>query len=105
MKRLESLPTLLSILIAIACVQISAFGQSADSRFASVNTSGQSVRFDMAVPGDGTVTIATPDGRIFRKEFSGGSPEFSLSDQGERLPDGQYTYELRINPTLSAMSK
>jgi hypothetical protein len=40
---------------------------------------------------------------VFRKEFKGGSsPEFSVADQnGERLPDGQYNYELRITPVIS----
>jgi hypothetical protein len=50
------------------------------------------------------MTVSAPDGRVFRKEFrAGASPEFTLTDkQGERLPDGQYTYELRLNPVIAA---
>ena len=41
------------------------------------------------------------------KEFrAGGLPEFSAIDKnGERLPDGVYTYELRLSPVLSAAAK
>src|SRR5881396_874285 len=44
------------------------------------------------------MTVSAPDGQVFRKEFGAGAPpEFALSDkQGNRLPDGQYTYELRF---------
>jgi len=49
-----------------------------------------------------SVTITAPDGRTFRQESKGGSAEFTLSDrQGNRLPDGQYTYELRLTPEIS----
>jgi hypothetical protein len=53
------------------------------------------------------MTIAAPDGRVFRKEFPAGSSlEFTLTDkQGERLPDGPYTYELRLTPVLSSAVK
>jgi hypothetical protein len=49
------------------------------------------------------MTVAAPDGRVFRKEFkAGGSPEFMITDErGERLPDGQYAYELRLTPVFS----
>src|SRR5437016_2425789 len=44
------------------------------------------------------MTVSAHDGQVFRKEFGAGAlPEFALSDkQGNRLPDGQYTYELRF---------
>jgi hypothetical protein len=53
------------------------------------------------------VTILAPDGRVFRREFKSGAPaEFTLLDlEGNRLPDGAYTYELRLtraNPKLAA---
>src|SRR5207302_9255870 len=63
------------------------------------------VKWDVLLPNAGaTLTIAAPDGRIFRKEFrKGESPEFSLVDsKREKLPDGAYTYELRLAPSLSA---
>jgi hypothetical protein len=50
------------------------------------------------------LTISAPDGRVFTREFrAGGSPDFSLTDkQLEKLPDGVYSYELRLKPLLSA---
>jgi hypothetical protein len=49
------------------------------------------------------MTVSAPDGRAFRKEFkAGSSPEFTIIDKnGERLPDGQYNYELRLTPAFS----
>jgi hypothetical protein len=91
--------------IVVACLNISASAQSAENKLASFSASGQGVRWDVTVPHAGiTITIAAPDGQVFTKEIKrGSSVEFSLVDQkGERLPDGQYTYELRIAPVLSA---
>jgi hypothetical protein len=51
-----------------------------------------------------TLTISSPDGQVFRRDFkAGSSPEFTLVDRdGSRLPDGQYNYELRLTPEISA---
>jgi hypothetical protein len=50
-----------------------------------------------------TVTVSAPNGKVYTKEFKGGeSPVFALFDKkGNRLPDGQYNYELRLSPALS----
>jgi hypothetical protein len=68
----------------------------------AVSATGSSVRWDVTAPNARlSVTIAAPDGRIFRQEAKGGSAEVALFDkQGNRLPDGQYTYELRLTPAL-----
>jgi len=90
--------------IAIACLHMSVSAQSAD-KLASVSASIQSVRFDINAQNAGiTVSVAAPDGQVFTKYFKAGSTvEFKLVDsKGERLPDGQYTYELRLAPVLSA---
>jgi hypothetical protein len=44
---------------------------------------------------------------VYRKEFpAGSSPEFVLSDkEGNRLPDGSYSYEIRLTPVLAASVK
>jgi hypothetical protein len=49
-----------------------------------------------------TLTISCPDGRILEKEFGAETfPSFDTSDPGGgRLPDGQYTYELRATPVI-----
>jgi hypothetical protein len=85
-------------------------GQTAEdqNKLATISSMGSSVRWDVAAPNSGvTMTVSAPDGRVFRKEFKpGSSPEFMLTDKlGERLPDGPYTYELRLTPVLSAAVK
>src|SRR5687768_16899671 len=105
MKKIDSLRVFLCMVFVVACLQISASGQSADDRnFAAISGSGSSVRWDVAAPYSSlTMTVSAPDGRVFRKEFQGGtSPQFTLIDnKGERLPDGPYTYELRLTPVFS----
>lgn len=105
MKKLSSLHAVLCMVFVVACLHTSASGQSAEDRNPLTMTSnGSSVRWDVAGSYSSLVmTVSAPDGRVFRKEFKGGSsPEFSVSDQnGERLPDGQYTYELRLSPNIS----
>ena len=97
---------MLCMVFVVACLQISASGQSAEdkNRLAAISGSGSSVRWDVAAPYSSlTMTVSAPDGRVFRKEFkAGSSPEFTLIDnKGERLPDGQYNYELRLTPVFS----
>jgi hypothetical protein len=106
MKKINSLQAMLCMVIVLACLHISALGQSAEDRnnLAAIRGSGSSVRWDVTAPYSSlTMTVSAPDGRVFRKEFkSGSSPEFTLIDnKGERLPDGQYTYELRLTPVFS----
>jgi endosialidase-like protein len=106
MKRINPLRTVLCMVFVVACLQISALGQSAEDKnnFAAIRASGSSVRWDVTGPYSSlTMTVSAPDGRVFRKEFKAGtSPEFALTDnKGERLPDGQYTYELRLTPVFS----
>jgi Chaperone of endosialidase len=106
MKNLKYVTSILSMLVMAVCLYISASGQTADdkNKLAAVSATGSGVRWDVTAPNARlSVTIAAPDGRIFRQESKGGSAEFALSDkQGNRLPDGQYTYELRLTPAFSA---
>ena len=100
MKKINSLGIMLSMVFVVACLHTSASGQSADS----MTSSGSSVRWEVAGPYSSlTMTVSAPDGRVFRKEFKGGATlEFTAVDQkGERLPDGQYAYELRLTPVFS----
>jgi len=101
---------MLSIVFVLACFNVLVLGQSNDdnNRFATISSSGSSVRFDVAAPHAAvTLTVIGPDDVAFSKEFkSGNSPEFKLtSSKGERLPDGQYTYELRVTPNISSETK
>src|SRR5687768_10870135 len=108
MKNFKHLPSMLTLVFVVACFNVSALGQSSDDKnFAAISSTGSSVRFDVAAPHAAvTLTVATPDGQTFTKEFkSGNSPEFRLTEKGERLPDGQYVYELRVTPNFSAELK
>jgi hypothetical protein len=94
------------MVFVVFCLQASAVGQSVEDRnnVVAIRGSGSSVRWDVAAPYSAlTMTVSAPDGRVFRQEFKAGiSPEFKLTDnKGERLPDGQYTYELRLTPVFS----
>ncbi len=48
------------------------------------------------------LTISSPDGLVYRQEFEPGDvPTFGLVDaDGQRHPDGAYTYELQAAPVL-----
>lgn len=104
MKNFKHLPSVLSIAFVLACFNL-VLAQSSDDKLAGVSNLGSSVRFDVGAPhASVTLTVIGPDGIAFSKEFkSGNSAEFKLNDsKGERLPDGVYTYELRISPNISA---
>lgn len=106
MKNPRNLPSILCLLFIFVSAN-AVLAQSSDDRnqFAAVTGMGSSVRFDVAGPHAAvTLTVAAPDGQVFSKEFSAGNaPEFRLIDaKGERLPDGQYIYELRLTPIISA---
>jgi hypothetical protein len=100
---------MLTLVFVVACFNVSVLGQSSDDKnFAAISSTGSGVRFDVAAPHAAvTLTVAAPDGQTFTKEFkSGNSPEFRLTEaKGERLPDGQYIYELRVTPNFSAELK
>lgn len=109
MKTIKHLPSVLSIAFALACFNVLVLGQSVDDKnFANVNSFGGSVKFDVSGANAGvTLTVIGPDDLAYTKEFkSGASPEFKLVNaRGERLPDGQYTYELRLAPVISSETR
>lgn len=105
MKSPRYLLYLLSIFI-VASLHVSAWGQSSEDRnkLAAITAIGSGVRWDVSAQYSSlTLTVSAPDGRVFRQEFKAGSlPQFLITDkQGERLPDGQYVYELSLSPVLS----
>jgi len=103
MKSLRSVHAIVRVVFVVLCVQIFALGQAND-KGVTLNGSGLSVRWDVAVPHtELTLTISGPDGQVFRKEFKGRSAEFTLANaKGERFADGQYSYELRVTPPIPA---
>jgi len=107
MTNRKYLPFIVTIVFLMASASISALAQAND-QFATPNSTGSGVRWDIKAPHSAsTLSIIGPDGEAFTKEFKGGtSPEFSLTNKkGERLSDGQYTYELRLTPVFGAEVK
>src|SRR5215213_9800387 len=107
MKTIKHLPSMLSIVFVLACFNVLVLGQSND-QFATISSGSSSVKFDISAANAGiTLTVIGPDDLGYTREFkSGTSPEFNLvNSRGERLPDGQYTYELRLNPIISSDTK
>ena len=109
MKNLKHIPSMLSLVFLVLGFNVLVLAQSNEDKnqFASVTSLGSSVRFDVSAPHAAvTLTVIGPDGLSFTREFkSGNSPEFKLIEKSERLPDGQYTYELRVTPNISAEIK
>lgn len=109
MKNLKHLPSVLSIAFVLACFNVLVLAQSNEEKnLASITNLGSSLRFSIdASHESSTLSISGPDGFAYTREFKAGhSPEFKLSDtRGEKLPDGQYTYELRLTPNISAETR
>ena len=104
MNNLRSVHAIVRVILLIACFQMLAFGQD-DKKVATISGSGLSVRWDVAASySQLTLTISAPDGQVFRKEFKAGSTvDYKLVDaKGEKFADGQYSYELRLTPTIAA---
>jgi hypothetical protein len=109
MKNLKYFPTVLSFALVFICLQVSVSGQTIEdrTRIATMTGGGLNVRWDVsAAHSELTLTVSAPDGQVIRKEFQGSVAELSLiNSKGERLPDGQYTYELRLTPAFSSSVK
>ncbi len=108
MKKLKYLPSLFSIAFVLASFNILVRAQSNENQIANLSSSGASVRFDVGAPHAAvTLTVIGPDNFSFTKEFKSGTvAEFRLVQaKGERLADGQYTYELRVTPNISDEAK
>src|SRR2546426_11680275 len=88
------------------CLTGAALAQSANKveSVAAIAADRAEVRWQPQVEyGRLILTVSAPGGEVFRKEFEAGTtPSFKLTDhQGNNLPDGSYTYELRVIPNLS----
>ena len=104
MNNRKHLPSILCVVFVVTCCSAAWAQSDASNQFAAVTGMGSSVRWDVAGPHAAvTLTVSTPDGQVIRKEFTAGnSPEFRLVDaNGERLPDGQYVYEIRVTPNIA----
>jgi hypothetical protein len=109
MKKLRSLAAAFLAAAVVTCLSISVAGQTAsDGNLASVAGGGSSARWEItAANAGGTLTISFPDGRSIRKTFrAGDSPQVTIGDKHfDNLPDGVYTYELRLASAPSDAAK
>ncbi|HKO43114.1 MAG TPA: tail fiber domain-containing protein [Pyrinomonadaceae bacterium] len=98
---------LITLIVVGFELNVMAQGQSQEARdsIATLTSTGSSVRWAVktSAHSGATLTVTAPDGRVFRSELkAGATPQFNITDkEGNRLPDGQYTYELRLSPELS----
>ncbi|HEX6188170.1 MAG TPA: hypothetical protein VFZ40_08810 [Pyrinomonadaceae bacterium] len=109
MKKLRPWAAAFLAAAVVTCLSISVAGQTAsDGNLASVAGGGSSARWEIAVTSaGGTLTISFPDGRSMRKTFrAGDSPQVTIGEKYfDNLPDGVYTYELRLASAPSDAAK
>jgi hypothetical protein len=94
------------LVVLAVCFSATALAQSANKveTVAAVSADRAEVRWQPQVEyGRLILTVSTPGGEVFRKEFeSGAVPSFELTGRdGNALPDGDYSYELRVIPNLN----
>jgi len=107
MKNFKSLLITMSAFVVLACVNVSVPAQVTDEdpKVAAISASGSMVRWQVnASYVSMTISVAAPDGQVFRKQLKEGSAaEFSLFDkEGKPLADGVYSYELRLTQAISS---
>lgn len=106
MKIQKGVRVFASLIVLALCLAVAARAQSANKgeSIASVAGERSEVRWRPQVEyGRLVLTVSTPSGDVIRQEFEAGTdPSFKLIDKkGFNLADGQYTYELRVIPTIS----
>jgi len=96
MKRQKAFPRILFLVSVLVGLNGNTFAQ--ETTVANMSSTGSSIRWDVKTSyTTATLTISAPDGRVFSRDFKGGSIDFTLSDSdGNRLPDGVYSYEVRF---------
>ena len=106
MKSKRMIHVLAYATVLVFCFGISGLAQSlrTDEPIAAVAADSAEIRFQPRVEyARLTLRVSTPGGEVFSKEFEAGTlPSFKLiDDNGLKLPDGNYVYELRLTPHLS----
>jgi hypothetical protein len=94
------------LVVLAMCLSGTALAQSAKKveSVAAIAADRTEVRWQPQVEyGRLILTVSAPGGEVFRNEFeAGATPSFKLTDrEGNSLPDGSYSYELRVIPNLS----
>ena len=86
---------------AVACCLTALCSPAARGQKAIPTASSGGVSWQVTSPNDSvSLRVRRPDGTVFEEEFSGGQSPAFTSPTGV-LPDGSYTYELRLARTVS----
>ena len=106
MKTRKMIRSLVFVSLVVCWLGISGMAQvqKVDEPIAAIASGSAEIRFQPQVAyGRLILTVSAPSGEVFRKEFEGdATPSFKfIDDKGLNLPDGHYTYELRVVPKLS----
>src|SRR5688572_12726343 len=100
MRRNPSLALAMAFIgVALLCT----VALAAPARIAEPHASSSSIDWQLNASFERTVlTVSTPSGAVFRREFAAGqSPSFNLFDQnGQVRAAGSYQYELRAVPAV-----
>ncbi len=107
MRRVQRRSWTLAFVLGIVSLGIAAGAAAAapNQEVATLSGGGAGVEFRPVVDYEKLVlTVSGPGEMMFRREFAAGVPvAFSaFTEAGQVLPDGDYTYELRAAPRLSA---
>jgi hypothetical protein len=92
----------------ILASQFLVFAQTGDGEIAKMVAGAGGIRWEIGVAhAGGTLTITFPDGRAVRRSVrAGAAAEINLSDKYmDALPDGTYSYELRLAAVISSGQK
>ena len=93
-----------TMLVSWLSVSATAQSQKIEEPIAVIAADSTEVRWQPRVEYSRLVLrVSTPDGDVLTKEFEAGTdPSFKITnDNGLKLRDGQYVYELRLIPTLN----
>jgi hypothetical protein len=106
MKTKKLIVNSISVSMIVCWLGISAMAQvqKIDEPVAAIASSQTEITFRPQVAYSRLVlTVSAPTGEVYRKEFEGGAAaSFKfIDDSGFNLPDGHYSYELRVVPQLS----
>ncbi|HEX8255188.1 MAG TPA: tail fiber domain-containing protein [Thermoanaerobaculia bacterium] len=91
--------------IAVLAFALLPFAAFAADEIGKPTAGGSAFEWETKITGHESIrlTVIAPDGEAYVKEFGPGrDPSFRLTDLGGVAEDGQYTYELRVLPKISA---
>src|SRR5262245_19220760 len=94
----------LTMLVTGLCISAKAQSAKIEEPIAAVAADSTEIKWQPRVEYARLVlTVSTPSGEVLRKEFEAGNlPSFKfIDDNGVKMPDGQYVYELQVVPNLT----